>query len=62
MAKKEGQVIFKKDKYDEYRCNVSRKHAELGDTNRFAIMSMYIFTGIIVLTLFLILLGRLYEY
>ena len=57
MAKEEVQVIFKKDNYNSYRCQVSRKHAELENSNRFAIISMYIFTGIVVLTLFLVLLG-----
>jgi len=50
-------VIFKKDKYNQYRCQVSRKHSELEDSNRFAIISMYMFTGIVVLTFFMALLG-----
>jgi len=50
-------VIFKKDKYNQYGCQVSRKHAELEDSNRFAMISMYIFTGVVVLTLFTTLLG-----
>ena len=50
-------MIFKKDRYNQYGCQVSRKHAELEDSNRFAIISMYVFTGIIVLAFFMILLG-----
>ena len=53
-------MIFKNDKYNQYnqyRWQVSRKHAELEDSNRFAIISMYVFTGIIVLAFFMILLG-----
>lgn len=57
MAKKEGQVIFKKDKYINYRCKVSRKHAEIKDSSRLAMISLWIFTGALTLFLFLLLLG-----
>ena len=57
MAKKEGQVIYKKDKYDSYKCKVSRKHAEMEDSSRFAMISLWTFTVGVVLFLFMLLLG-----
>lgn len=50
-------MIFKKDNYNSYRCKVSRKHAEMEDSNRFAMISLWTFTVGVILFLFLLLLG-----
>jgi len=50
-------MIYKKDKYDSYKCKVSRKHAEMKDSSRFAMISLWTFTVGVVLFLFLLLLG-----
>ena len=50
-------MIFKKNKYNPYGCRISRKHAEIESSNRLATMSMCIFTGIVVLTFLIMILG-----